>query len=185
MDGHTVAYSRSVITELMVPSYANFGGKVHGGTLMSLMDKLAYVCASKHAGNYCVTVSVDNVQFLRPVEVGEVVSLMGSVNYVGKKSLVVGIKGVAENLQDGVSKHTNTCYFTMVAKGTDGDTAEVPPLILESEDDVRRFCSALQRRRIREEGLAFMNEYKGKFQLDEGSRALLATERCILGMPQA
>jgi len=63
--------------------------------------------------------------------------------------------------------------------------AEVPPLILESEDDVRRFCSALQRRRIREEGLAFMNEYKGKFQLDEGSRALLATERCILGMPQA
>ena len=65
MKGHPVAYSRSVITELMVPSYTNFGGKVHGGTLMSLMDKLAYVCASKHAGNYCVTVSVDNVQFLR------------------------------------------------------------------------------------------------------------------------
>ena len=63
MKGHPVAYSRSVITELMVPSYTNFGGKVHGGTLMSLMDKLAYVCASKHAGNYCVTVSVDNVQF--------------------------------------------------------------------------------------------------------------------------
>ena len=56
MKGHPVAYSRSVITELMVPSYTNFGGKVHGGTLMSLMDKLAYVCASKHAGNYCVTV---------------------------------------------------------------------------------------------------------------------------------
>ena len=132
MKGHPVAYSRSVITELMVPSYANFGGKVHGGTLMSLMDKLAYVCSSKHAGNYCVTVSVDNVQFLRPVEVGEVVSLMGSVNYVGKKSLVVGIKVVAENLQEGVSKHTNTCYFTMVAKHVDGSTAEVPPLILET-----------------------------------------------------
>ena len=64
MDGHPVAYSRRVITELMVPSYANFGGKVHGGTLMSLMDKLAYVCASKHAGNYCVTVSVDNVHIV-------------------------------------------------------------------------------------------------------------------------
>ena len=101
MKGHPVAYSRSVITELMVPSYTNFGGKVHGGTLMSLMDKLAYVCASKHAGNYCVTVSVDNVQFLRPVEVGEVVSLMGSVNYVGKKSLVVGIKVVAETYRRG------------------------------------------------------------------------------------
>jgi len=92
MKGHPVAYSRSVITELMVPSYANFGGKVHGGTLMSLMDKLAYVCASKHAGNYCVTVSVDNVQFLRPVEVGEVVSLMGSVNYVGKNRSLWGSK---------------------------------------------------------------------------------------------
>ena len=90
MKGHPVAYSRSVITELMVPSYTNFGGKVHGGTLMSLMDKLAYVCASKHAGNYCVTVSVDNVQFLRPVEVGEVVSLMGSVNYVGKSHSSLG-----------------------------------------------------------------------------------------------
>ena len=124
MEGHPVAYSTSVITELMVPSYANFGGKVHGGTLMSLMDKLAYVCTGKHAGNYCVTVSVDNVQFLRPVEVGEVVSLVGSVNYVRKKSLVVGIRVVSENLQVGDSKHTNTCYFTMVAKDPDGSTAE-------------------------------------------------------------
>jgi uncharacterized protein (TIGR00369 family) len=182
MTGHPVAYSRSVITELMVPSYANFGGKVHGGTLMSLMDKLAYVCASKHAGNYCVTVSVDNVQFLRPVEVGEVVSLMGSVNYVGKKSLVVGIKVIAENLQDSVSKHTNTCYFTMVAKGVDGDTAEVPQLILESEDDVRRFCSALQRRRIREEGVTFMKDYKAGFTDHFAVADLLASERCILAI---
>ena len=129
MEGHTVAYSQSTIIELMVPSYANFGGKVHGGTLMSLMDKVAYVCASKHAGNYCVTVSVDNVEFLQPVEVGEVIKLMGSVNYVGRTSLVVGIKVVAENLQEGVSKHTNTCYFNMVAKSPDGKTAEVPALI--------------------------------------------------------
>ena len=182
MDGHPVAYSRSVITELMVPSYANFGGKVHGGMLMSLMDKLAYVCASKHAGNYCVTVSVDDVRFLRPVEVGEVVSLMGSVNYVGKTSLVVGIKVTAENLQEGLSKHTNTCYFTMVAKRPDGATADVPPLILESEEDVRRFCSALQRRRIREEGLAFMTHYKAGFAQDAVTQALLASERCVLSV---
>jgi len=182
MDGHPVAYSRRVITELMVPSYANFGGKVHGGTLMSLMDKLAYVCASKHAGNYCVTVSVDNVQFLQPVEVGEVVSLMGSVNYVGRKSLVVGIKVTAENLQEGMSKHTNTCYFTMVAKGADGKTATVPPLVLESEEEVRRFCSALQRRRIREEGVAFMNHYKSSFTNDEAELNLLSDERCVLAI---
>jgi acyl-CoA hydrolase len=149
---------------------------------MSLMDKLAYVCASKHAGNYCVTVSVDNVQFLQPVEVGEVVSLMGSVNYVGRKSLVVGIKVTAENLQEGMSKHTNTCYFTMVAKGADGKTATVPPLVLESEEEVRRFCSALQRRRIREEGVAFMNQYKSSFNNDEAMLNLLSDERCVLAI---
>lgn len=180
-EGHPVAYSRSVITELMVPAYANFGGKIHGGTLMSLMDKVAYVCASKHAGNYCVTVSVDTVEFLQPVEVGEVVSLLGSVNYVGRKSLVVGIKGIAENVQSGVFKHTHTCYFTMVAKGADGRTATVPPLILETEDDVRRFCSALQRRRLREDGLAYMEDFKRDFRIDDRVRELLADQRCSIG----
>ncbi|AFL84977.1 acyl-CoA hydrolase [Belliella baltica DSM 15883] len=72
------SFSRVVITELMIPSYANFGGKIHGGILLSLMDKVAYATASKHSGAYCVTVSVDTVDFLEPVEVGELVSLMAS-----------------------------------------------------------------------------------------------------------
>ena len=78
-----VRESQTTITELMIPSYANFGGKIHGGILLSLMDKVAYACSSKHAGAYCVTVSVDRVEFLKPVEVGELVSLHASVNYVG------------------------------------------------------------------------------------------------------
>lgn len=175
---HPVSYSRSTITELMVPTYANFGGKVHGGTLLSLMDKLAYVCASKHAGNYCVTVSVDAVEFLSPVEVGEVVSLMGSVNYVGNKSLVVGIKVVAENIQAGVQRHTNTCYFNMVAKGPNGQTAEVPRLILESEEDVRRFCSALQRKRLRQHASNHMEDYRKAFVYDDNVSEFLAEQRC-------
>ena len=77
-----VLASQTTITELMIPSYANFGGKIHGGILLSLMDKVAYACASKHAGAYCVTVSVDRVEFMKPVEVGELVSLHASVNYV-------------------------------------------------------------------------------------------------------
>ena len=178
MEGHTVAYSQSTIIELMVPSYANFGGKVHGGTLMSLMDKVAYVCASKHAGNYCVTVSVDNVEFLQPVEVGEVIKLMGSVNYVGRKSLVVGIKVVAEDSQAGVSKHTNTCYFTMVAKSPDGKTAEVPALILKTQDDVRRYLSALQRKRLRTQDNEFMDKYRQNFVYDLASAELLQDQRC-------
>ncbi len=137
--------SRVTLTELMVPSYANFGGKIHGGILLSLMDKAAYACASKHAGGYCVTVSVDAVNFRAPIEVGDLVSLMASVNYVGNSSMVVGIRVVAENVSVGEIRHTNTSYFTMIHKGSDGKPAQVPELILESEEDLRRYFEAIQR----------------------------------------
>ena len=184
-EGHPVSYSQRTIIELMVPAYANFGGKVHGGTLMSTMDKVAYVCASKHAGNYCVTVSVDAVEFLEPVEVGEVVSLMGSVNYVGTKSLVVGIKVVAENIQTGARRHTNTCYFTMVAKNAKGDTVTVPPLILETVDDVRRYCAALQRKRLRDHARGYMADYRENFEYDEAVQQVLDKQRCVVAIPES
>src|ERR1700741_3561735 len=114
-----VSYSRTTLTELMIPAYANFGGKIHGGILLSLMDKVAYACASKHAGSYCVTVTVDRVEFLEPVEVGDLVSLHASVNYVGRTSLIVGIRVEALNVKTNVAKHTNSSFFTMVAKGDD------------------------------------------------------------------
>ena len=123
-----VSYSQTTLTELMIPAYANFGGKIHGGILLSLMDKVAYACASKHAGCYCVTVSIEGVEFLAPVEVGEMVSMYASINYVGKTSLVVGIKVISENFKIGTVKHTNTSYFTMVAKDDDGKPTLVPDL---------------------------------------------------------
>jgi uncharacterized protein (TIGR00369 family) len=178
MQGHTVSYSQTTLTELMIPAYANFGGKIHGGILLSLMDKVAYVCASKHAGNYCVTVSVDNVNFLQPAEVGELVSMIASVNYVGSTSLVVGIRVVAQNVQSGTEKHTNTSYFTMVAKGPDGNKAQIPPLILEDPEEIRRFASALRRRRLRRYATERMEEYKSNFVVDDEVRAFLADERC-------
>src|ERR1700742_660193 len=107
MDEHykEISYSRTTVSELMIPSYANFGGKIHGGILLSLMDKVAYACATKHAGNYCVTVTVDRVEFLQPVEVGELVSLHASVNYVGRSSMIVGIRVEALNVRTSVVKH--------------------------------------------------------------------------------
>src|SRR5687767_16001889 len=111
----TVKHSQTTITELMIPSYANFGGKIHGGILLPLMDKVAYACSSKHAGTSCVTVSVDKVEFLQPVELGELVSLHSSVNYVGRSSMIVGIRVEAEPVKLGTIKHTNSTYFTMVA----------------------------------------------------------------------
>lgn len=149
MKGKTVEASQTTITELMIPSYANFGGKVHGGILLSIMDKVAYVCASKHSGAYCVTVSVDGVEFKEPVEVGDLISMAASVNYVGNSSMIVGIRVTSLKPKTGVEKHTNSCYFTMVAKDEEGNLETVPPLILGSEDEVRRFCDAKKLRKLR------------------------------------
>src|SRR3954463_16002868 len=146
----SVRFSETTITELMIPSYSNFGGKIHGGILLSLMDKVAYVCAAKHAGNYCVTASIDTVDFLQPVEVGELVSLMASVNYVGKTSLVVGIRVISENIKTNVVKHTNTSYFTMVAKDEQNNPIQIPGLILENKDQVRRFIESRRRKEIKQ-----------------------------------
>jgi uncharacterized protein (TIGR00369 family) len=174
-----VSASRTTITELMIPSYANFGGKIHGGILLSLMDKVAYACASKHAGHYCVTVSVDNVDFRLPVDVGDLVSLQASVNYVGRTSLVIGIRVIAENVKTGEVKHTNTSYFTMVAKHEDGTLAEVPMLELETRDDIRRFLEAIKRKELKNLYRQELNNAKTSLQVDEELYKLQG-ERCLV-----
>ncbi len=159
--------SDTTITELMIPSYANFGGKIHGGMLLSLMDKVAYACATKHAGNYCVTVSVDTVDFLQPVEVGDLVSLMARVNYVGNSSLVIGIKVITENVKKRTVKHTNTSYFTMVAKNDNNKTTKVPPLLLATQEEVRRFAESILRKELKDYHRKKMDENKSHFDLSE------------------
>lgn len=174
-----VSYSRTTITELMIPSYANFGGKIHGGILLSLMDKVAYVCAAKHAGTYVVTVSVDNVEFRQPVEVGELVSLHASVNYVGRSSLIIGIRVISENIKSGSCKHTNTSYFTMVAKDDNGYPTEVPALILEDQNDIRRFLESLKRREIKNSYKELLDNAKTSMEIEENLH-LLENERCVI-----
>lgn len=175
----TVEYSQTTITELMIPSYANFGGKIHGGILLSLMDKAAYACASKHAGAYVVTVSVEEVNFMQPIEVGELLSLQASVNYVGRSSMVIGIKVFAENVITGTKKHTNTSYFTMVAKDEEGKPMQVPALVLGNEDQVRRCLEAIYRKHLKQNFQTEFEIRKGNIsQLD--SREWLKNERVIL-----
>ncbi len=175
----SVSYSITTITELMIPSYANFGGKIHGGILLSLMDKVAYACASKHAGAYCVTVSADQVEFLEPVEVGELVSLHASVNYVGRSSMIIGIRVEAQNVKTGIVKHTNSSYFTMVAKDDDDKPCVVPELILETHDDVRRFIEALSLRKIKQTLKEKMDDARSHIEVNKASE-LLKNERCII-----
>ena len=152
--------SEVVITELMLPSNTNFGGKIHGGYLLSLMDQIAFACASKHSENYCVTASVNTVDFLNPVEEGELVTLSASINYVGRTSMVVGIKVVSENIRTKTMKHCNSSYFVMVAKGDDGTPAEVPGLVLENDQDVRRYMEAFERLKLNKQTKQLFNEHK-------------------------
>src|SRR5690606_40780191 len=93
--------SKITIAELMQPSHSNFGGKVHGGYILNLMDQIAFACASKHSQSYCVTASVNRVDFLNPIEVGELVTLKASINYTGKTSMVVGVRVESEKVTTG------------------------------------------------------------------------------------
>jgi uncharacterized protein (TIGR00369 family) len=136
---------------LMTPDTANFAGKVHGGTILKLLDQVAYACASRYAGSYVVTVSVDQVTFRQPVNVGELVHFLASVNHTGTSSMEIGIKVVAEDIRVRSVRHVNSCYFTMVALGDDGRPRAVPPLVLEAGDQRRRHAEAEARRTARRE----------------------------------
>ncbi len=147
----TVKQSKITISELMLPSHTNFSGKIHGGYILSLLDQIAFACASKYSGNYCVTASVDTVDFLSPIEVGQLVTMKASVNYVGKSSMIVGIRVGAENIQTGKVIHCNSSYFTMVAKDKEGNNVAVPKLILSNLDEVRRFYNCIKMIETRKE----------------------------------
>jgi uncharacterized protein (TIGR00369 family) len=176
----TVAQSQTTIVELMTPNYANFGGKIHGGHLLSLIDKVAYVCAAKHAENYCVTVAVDTVEFHHPVNVGELLHLHASVNYVGKSSLVIGIKIVAENIKNKTVVHTNSCYVTMVSVDENGQSKPVYGLSLVNPTEVRRFIEAKKRKEAKKEfKKQFAAERETLHRLDKmDTEGYLKNENC-------
>ena len=139
--------SQVTITELMLPSHSNFSGKIHGGYILNLMDQIAFACASKHSRHYCVTASVNKVDFLNPIDVGELVTLKASINYTGRTSMVVGVRVEAENIQTGAIKHCNSSYFTMVAKDENGKNVPIPGIILKTEESIRRFSRSITRQK--------------------------------------
>ena len=143
--------SEIILTELMLPSHSNFSGKIHGGFILSLMDKAAFASASKFSGQYCVTASVNRVDFLNPIEVGELVTMRAKVNYVGHSSMVVGIRVESQNIRTGLVKHCNSSYFSMVAKDETGKTVQVPGLVLSNLNDMRRFLRSIKHIKMRNE----------------------------------
>lgn len=145
----TAQDSEVILTELMLPSHSNFSGKIHGGFILSLMDKAAFSSASKFSGQYCVTASVNRVDFLNSIEVGELVTLKARVNYVGRSSMVVGIRVESQNIRTGEIKHCNSSYFSMVAKDEQGKTVKVPGLIISDYDGLRRFLRSIKHIKMR------------------------------------
>ena len=137
---------------LMTPDMANFIGNVHGGDLLKMLDQVAYACASRYSGNYVVTLSVDQVMFRQPIYVGELVTFAASVNYVGRTSMEIGIRVEAEDVRARTVRHTNSCYFTMVAIDDNGKPTPIPALDIQTPLQQCRFDAALERKNSRMEG---------------------------------
>lgn len=139
------------MTILMTPDMANFSGNVHGGIILKFLDQVAYACASRYAGAYVVTLSVDQVTFRQPIHVGELVTFYAAVNYTGRTSMEIGIKVVTEDIRGRTVRHTNSCYFTMVAVDENGQPIPVPSLTPQNGEERNRFEAAKLRRELRQE----------------------------------
>ncbi len=136
---------------LMTPDMANFSGKVHGGALLNLLDRVAFSCACRYSQEYAVTLSVDQVVFRQAIHVGELVTFRASINYAGRTSMEIGIRVEAENIRTGQRRHTNSCYFTMVAVDVNGRPTAVPAYKPETQVRKRRQRAAELRRNLRVE----------------------------------
>jgi acyl-CoA hydrolase len=141
------------MTVLMTPDMANFSGHVHGGSLLKLLDQVAYACAAKYCKQYVVTMSLDQVLFRQKIQVGELVTFFAHVNYVGRSSMEVGIKVVAEDLRSHEKRHTTSCYFTMVAVDDEGKSTPVPPLVIQTELEKQLYQSGAMRQQMRKDYL--------------------------------
>ncbi len=147
--GKRVRASRVEMVEVVLPQDANVLGNILGGRVMHLVDIAAAIAAHRHSNSHVVTASVDYVDFRNPIRVGELIILKAHVNRVFRTSMEIGVKVFSENVLTGEHKHTTTAYVTFVAIDETGRPKPVPPLVLETAEDRRRFREALARRRIR------------------------------------
>lgn len=145
-------------SRLLIQTDANIMGNVFGGAIMRYMDEIAGMVAFRHAGRNCVTASIDRMNFWAPVYVGNILILKASVNYVGRTSMEVGVRIEAQDWKTGKVSHTGSCYLTFIALDTKGRPTVVPRLILETDEERRRFKEGLARRKLREAEAAALQD---------------------------
>ena len=149
MEGKTVKESSVSTMQFMTQQDANIVGNVHGGVIMKLIDMTAAAVAIRHTRINVVTASIDRLDFHNPVFVGDLLTIKASLNTVGKTSMEVGAYVQSENIRTGKIRHTASAYLTLVALGEDGRPTAVPPLILETDEEIRRNREAQARKEIR------------------------------------
>ena len=145
------SFSRVSLAIMAHASEANLLGNVHGGEIMKLADSTAGAVAHRHSGGPAVTAAMDEMTFLAPVHVGDIIKTYSQVNWAGTSSMEIGVKVVAENIRTQVVRHANSCFFTMVAVGDDGKPVPVPPLRPFNAEEKRRWANAQARRELRTE----------------------------------
>lgn len=150
MTAKRASETRVSTAQIMQPNDANFHGHVFGGVILSMIDLTSYAVASRFSANLPVTASFDRVDFHEPIEVGELVEVVGYVSYVGRTSMEITLEIYADNVLKGIRRHTNTARVTMVAI-KDGKPTEVPRLICESREDKIRFIQGRLRREMRKQ----------------------------------
>ena len=138
--------TKTILSQLMMPNDANFYGFVHGGVLLGMIDRAAFVCASRFTEALTVTASIDRVDFLQPIRVGELVTLTAQINYAGRTSVEVGIEVTSEDLRTRRIRHTNYCLVAMVAVDNRLRPIPVPRLLCTTPEERRRYRAAEQRR---------------------------------------
>jgi len=149
MESKRAKESRLTIVQQMTHQDANLAGNVHGGTIMKLIDNTAGIVGVRYTGGNVVTASIDRLDFHSPVFVGDLLRVSASVNYVGSKSMEIGVRVEAENFVTGEVRHTASAYLTFVSLDEKFKPRQIPPLILETEDEKRRNCEAQQRKDAR------------------------------------
>ena len=153
-DQKTVAESTVTFVRTMTQMDANLAGNVHGGVIMKEVDSAAGTAAIRHAGRPCVTAAIDELSFLEPVYVGDILTVTATVNDVGRTSMEVGVMVEAESHMGGEKRHTTSAYLVMVALDESGHPTEIPPLITSTSEEERRRAQAKVRREIRRERAA-------------------------------
>ena len=150
LPGKRVSDSQATLSQRMQPEHANIMNNVHGGVLMKLIDEAGAISAQKHARSPgVVTVFVSSLEFKKPVHVGDLVTFSSQLTYVGTSSMETEVKVEAENMQTGEKTHTNSAYLVYVALDENKRPTQVPPLIIESEEERRRFEEGKKRQSAR------------------------------------